>query len=213
LPRKAKLPLLWIASAGIFAYAPIGIPVLTRVLFVVSVPFGVLGCWGLLGLGRLVARPAVRRRLVGYGVVVAGLVSAYQAAAWIPLYRLDPFGDNYVPTDIREAMVVLEQRPQGVVMNLYSNGRFVPPYSGHSTYVGNQDQTLDFVHKQRDAVAFYRMDDPTRSRFMRDHDISYVLVGPAERGVAEAAGNRVGDSRTFRLLFARGDVQLYERRG
>jgi len=50
--------------AGIFAYAPIGIVVLTRVLFVVSVPFGILGCWGLLGLGRFVARPVVRRRLV-----------------------------------------------------------------------------------------------------------------------------------------------------
>jgi hypothetical protein len=212
-PRKAKLPLLWMMIAGIFAYAPIGVGVLMRVLFVVSVPFGILGCWGILGLGRLVAHPAVRRRLVAYGVLVAGLVSAYQAAVWIPLYLFDPSGANYVSTDMTQAMVVLEQRPQGLVMNLYSSGRFVPPYSGHTTYVGQQDETLDLADRQGDAVAFYRMDDPSRSRFMLDHNISYVVVGPEERAVADAAGNRVGDGRIFRLLFARGNVQLYERRG
>jgi hypothetical protein len=110
-------------------------------------------------------------------------------------------------------MAVLEQRPPGLVMNLYSSGQFVPPYSGHSTYVGNENQTLDIADKQRDAVAFYRMDDPGRSQFMRDHNISYVFVGPAERAVADAAGNPVRDSRTFRLLFALGDVQMYELRG
>lgn len=215
LPRKAALPLLWIALAGVFAYLPTGVVVLTRVLFVISVPFGILGCWALLGLARLVARPGVGRRLVTYGVLVASLVTLYEfaVAVSIPFHQLDVLGSNYVPTDLGTAMAVLEGRPPGLVMNLYSSGQFVPPYSGHSTYVGNQDETLDSVDKQRDAVAFYRMDDPARSRFMREHKVAYVLLGPAERGVAEAAGSPVRAGRTFRLLFAAGDVQMYELRG
>lgn len=214
LPRKAMLPVLWVTVAGIFAFAPIGVVVLTRVLYIVSVPFGIVGCWGLLGLGRLVARPAIRRRLVTYGVLVAGLVSVFEFAIAVgaPLHQADPAGANYVPTDLYNAMVELEQRPPGLVMNLYSSGQFVPPFSGHGTFVGNEGQTLDVVAKQRDAVAFFGMDDPRRSQFMHGHNISYVLVGPAERRVSDGAGNPVRDSGTFRLLFAVGDVQMYELR-
>jgi hypothetical protein len=215
LPRKAALPLAWIAVAGIFAYAPIGIVVLTRVLFVVSVPFGILGCWGLLGVARLATRPAVRRRLVMYGVQLAALVSAYEffIAIWIPLNQLDPLHDTYVPTGLRTAMAVLEQRPPGLVMNLFFNGQFVPPYSGHSTYIGNQNETLEAIDRQRDAVSFYRMDDPGRAQFMRDHNIAYVLVGAEERSLADAARHPVRDGGTFQLLFAVGGVQMYQLRG
>ena len=214
LPRKVALPLLWVAVAGIFAYAPIGIVVLTRVLYVISVPFGILGCWGLLGLGRLVARPAVHRRLVSYGGLAAAMVSVFELAiaVWAPLNQLDPVGVNYVPTDLRTAMAALEDRPPGLVMNLYSSGQFVPPYSGHSTFVGNENETLDAVQKQRSAVDFYRMDAAGRSKFMRDHGIAYVLVGPSERGVSDAAGNPVRDGGTLRLVFALGAVQIFERR-
>jgi hypothetical protein len=215
LPRLASLPLLWIAMAGMFAYSPLGVVVLTRVLFVISVPFGIVGCWGLIGVARAAARPAVRRGVVLCGLLAAGMTSAVEFgnSISIPISAVDPLHDNYVPTDLKASMAVLDQRPPGVVMNLFSSGQFVPPYSGHSTYIGNQDETLDLVDRQRDAITFYRMDDTGRAQFMRDHKLTYLLVGAPEQTIAQAAGNRVQGRSPFQLLFARGGVELFEFRG
>jgi hypothetical protein len=215
LPRRLAMPLLWIAVAGLFVYVPLSAVVLTRVLFAVSVPFGLIGCWGLLGLSRRIRSSALRRRLVTYGVLVASMVSLYQlaVATWIPLHGVDGTHSTYVPDDLYRAMPLLERQPPGVVMNLYKTGQFVPPFSGQATYVGNIDQTLDSADRQADAIAFYRLDDVSRSRFMRANNVTYVLAGAAEREVASQAGSPLTQGSTFVVLGEVGDIQLFRLRG
>jgi hypothetical protein len=211
LPRRAKLPLIWIACAGVLAYLPLGMLVLTRVLYIVSVPFGILGTWGLLATARLVKAPAIRRRVVAYGILLGGMVSVYEFGYSVrtPLLHLNSRA-SYISRDMRSALNELETRPPGLTMNVYLSGILVPPYSGHGTYIGDLNQTLNLADTERNALAFYEMDNSARADFMRQHGLRYALFGPEERGVTEASGRPITDGAFFRLLIRHGDVQVFE---
>lgn len=213
-PRAAALPVTWIAWVGLLCFFPFHSIVLTRVFYIVSVPFGILGAWGLLGAARLLRNSALRRRAVSYGMLASALISVYSFAYVLnaPLRRLDPAA-SYVARDMHSALDHLGSQPKGAVMSTYVTGILIPPYAGQDTYTGSAQHTLDPSRKEREVVEFFASNGPVRARFMNSRGLRYVLFGPAEsRLAADQGGQSFSDDPQFRLVEAAGRVEVYELR-
>ncbi len=114
--------------------------------------------------------------------------------------------------------------PDGAALITFPlNGSLAPAYSGRAVWAGHWGETPGFADKVGDAVRFYYgpWSGEARLRFLLEHRIDYVFLGPNERISSESMGrqgrypraalplerepwlrevHRVGESALFRVV-------------
>ncbi|MHB8572691.1 MAG: hypothetical protein ACYDAY_07025 [Candidatus Dormibacteria bacterium] len=209
-PRQATMPVAWVVWAFVLIYLT-GPGVLQRDFYLLSVPFGILAVWGLLGVARLTRRRWLRRRLFLYltPLICMSSVYAFAHSLYAPWLRLDA-NASYVSRDLHLALVRLRPEPTGGVMNAYLDGLFVPAYSLHPTFAGHPDETIDQPRKLAAVTRFFGESDTDRARFMQANGLRYLVFGPAEAQLARQSGGGAPAPPVFRLLYRVGSVSVLE---
>ena len=92
----------------------------------------------------------------------------------------------HLPEQVDMAAWLTRNAPEGaLVLSDYPTGNFLPGWAPVRAYYGHGPETIDFLTKQRNVRQFYAVgtDGAWRQRFLADHDVRYVVHGPAERAL------------------------------
>jgi hypothetical protein len=93
-----------------------------------------------------------------------------------------------------------------------TTGVLAPAYSGRRVYAGHWGETPRFGDRFAEVRAFYRGGE-SRERFLREREITHILLGPVERAAVEqrlAGTPRLEQEPFLRPAFQVGGVVIFE---
>lgn len=199
------LPLVWVLLLPFLAYAPYN---LQR-----RMPEGgfvALVVLALLGLARWQVQSEWARRWGARGVVLPLLPAAVFLLLGGALTVLNPALPLFRPAD---EVVVFEQlaqtaQPGEVVLTAYETGNALPAWAPLHVVIGHGPESARLDELRPRVAAFYaaETDPQTRRALLREFNIRYVFVGPAERALGDWQP-RASDGVV--RLFEQGAYALY----
>ncbi len=186
-----------------------------------QVPIAILATQGLFDY----VVPFVERRLNGRGwagtrsTVQRGLMTALVLAivptnAYLLGWRFTELSRHdypyYLYKDDVAALAWLDAhvQPDDVVLSSLTIGQYIPAYTGAHAFLAHWAQTLDFFGKSQMVDEFFAAstDNQRRQEIMRQYQVDYVYVGPAERSL----GTFVAEKAAFlRPVFTSSQVVIY----
>ncbi|GAB4397404.1 MAG: hypothetical protein OHK0052_19680 [Anaerolineales bacterium] len=199
------LPLAWALLLPFLAYAPYN---LQR-----RMPEGgfvALSVLALVGLSRWQAQNARVRRWGARGLVLPLLPSAVFLLLGGALTVLNPALPLFRPADEVAVFTQLAQvaQPGEVVLTAYETGNALPAWAAVRVVIGHGPESARLEELRPRVAAFYAAETDSQARWalLREFNIRYVFVGPAERALG-AWQPRAADG--FVRLFEQGEYAVY----
>jgi hypothetical protein len=212
----------WVVVAFSLAYVPLHLQ--RRFVEGVHIPICVLAS---VGLHRCVLFALARSRLahtiarLGYARRrVVWLVRSFLiVATWLSnIYLVCSAGlavGAHVPTlfysaEQKAAFDWLREdlAPDDTVLASYRTGNLIPAWTGQRVFLGHWSESVDWPERERQLAKFFGLgtEDAWRLAFLRQHTITYIFYGPAERALGGFDPTSVP---WLELAFQSGDVAVY----
>lgn len=186
LDFRQVLLLAWPVIVPLLVYLPINVQ--RRLAALVIVPLAILAVMGLRWLihqrPRLrFARPLLLTAMLATSafLIFTGSLSALNPR--VPIFR--------EAAELRALQWLNQQAPaDSVVLAAFETGNVIPAYTDLRPFVGHGPESLFALAKTDQTEAFFggQMSEAERLALYQEFAIRYILYGPLERKLAEAAG-------------------------
>jgi hypothetical protein len=208
-PSPLDLFVLWLGISAVGMYVPFALQ--RRFSMGLQVPVAVLAVLGFL---RLTERLRDRQRRWGFALTLA--IVSLSSVALLAVGIVGGIGGEsrlFLRADEVAAMTWLRESSDrhAVVLASPELSTFVPGWSGNPVVCGHPYETIRAEEKQADVERFFaEPDDQARTRFLEEHRVSFLVVGPRESAIsADLSPTSLG----MRQVFAGGAVTIWVHEG
>jgi hypothetical protein len=197
----AKLPIAWILSLPILAYAPIGVQR--------RLPQGI---WVALVVLAMKALESSQNRTVkrSSAMLWFALPSTMLLLVWGVVVARHPSEPVFRPADEVVTFQYLAEQAAGdtIVLSSYETGNALPAWAPVFVVVGHGPESIDFAELMPRVKAFYQVETPTseRLKLLDEFHVDYVYFGPDEQKL----GRWDPHTASFlSLVYQRGDDSVF----